>query len=152
MQRIRGAFALETYLCGCAIIPGLKFKSPERANNNNAGLSRLSRKFRRSPSKFQSRFLVDSTESISRSRNGSLFAIDFLYSIAIFFFHNHSIHMSLMHVDEGDLSRRVIMHSLHSLGDVWPSLVSRLRNYSAKKARYSHNRAAVYSGWPESSP
>lgn len=41
-----------------------------------------------------------------------------------------------------------------SLGDVWPSLGARVpitQRYSAKKARYSHNRAAVYSGWPESS-
>lgn len=49
------------------------------------------------------------------------------------------------------------MHSLHRsrLATFGPRLalacVPITQRYLAKKARYSHNRAAVYSGWPESS-
>lgn len=46
------------------------------------------------------------------------------------------------------------MHSLHRsrLATLALARVPITQRYSAKKARYSHNRAAVYSGWPESPP
>lgn len=90
----------------------------------------------------------------------SLFAINFLL-VAIF--HNHLTHLavysslaSLLRGRKRFIASRVIMHSLHRsrLATFGPRLalarVPITQRYSAKKARYSRNRAAVYSGWPES--